>query len=68
MARDEKHTSRGAAQDRKRVAGKQYYEVNYIARKLGVAPSKVEEAIQAVGNDRRKIEEYLQDSSRGNRR
>lgn len=60
MANNEQRTSRGISQDRKRVAGKQNYEANYIARKYGVPVSKVEEAIAAVGNDRKKIEEHIQ--------
>jgi len=67
MANDEKHTSRGIAQDRKRVAGKQRYETQYIARKFGVTAAKIEEAIAAVGNDRKKVEEYIRSHSKKNK-
>jgi hypothetical protein len=64
---DNQRTTRGANQDRKRVAGKQYYETNYIARKLRVPTSRVEEAIKAVGNDRKKVEDYIQNRGKRNR-
>lgn len=49
--------------DRERVAGNEEYEVNYMAQKLNVSAEEVRKAIQQVGNDREKVEEYL----RGNR-
>jgi hypothetical protein len=44
-------------QDRSRVAGEQEHEVRYLAEKMGV--SEVRRAIQEVGNNREKVEEYL---------
>ena len=49
--------------DRERVAGNEDYEVNYLAQKLNVSAEEVRKAIQQVGNNREKVEEFL----RGNR-
>lgn len=45
--------------DRERVASNQDYEIDYLSGKLGVSAEKVRQAIQAVGNDRKKVEAYL---------
>ena len=45
--------------DRKRVAGQQDWEINYMKEKFKVTSQQVEEAVQQVGNDRMKVEEYL---------
>jgi hypothetical protein len=45
--------------DRKRVAGQQDWEINYMKEKFKVTSHQVEEAVQQVGNDRMKVEEYL---------
>ena len=50
--------------DRERVAGNEEYEINYLAQKLNVTSEEVRRAIQQVGNNREKIEEYLQRGSR----
>ena len=50
--------------DRERVAGNEEYEVNYLAQKLNVSAEEVRKAIEQVGNNREKVEEYLR---RGNR-
>ena len=50
--------------DRERVAGNEEYEVNYLAQKLNVSAEEVRRAIEQVGNNREKVEEYLR---RGNR-
>jgi hypothetical protein len=34
-------------------------EVSYAAKQLSTTPAKIKEAIKAVGNSRKKIEEYL---------
>jgi Protein of unknown function (DUF3606) len=49
--------------DRSRVAGNEEYELSYLAEKLGVPTEKVRQAIQEVGNDRQKVEEYLKNAS-----
>ena len=49
--------------DRERVAGNEEYEVAYLAQKLNVSAEEVRRAIEQVGNNREKLEEYL----RGNR-
>ena len=51
--------SRGRSQDRKRVAGRQDYEVRYEAKKTGASKSRVKNAIKKVGNSRRKVERDL---------
>lgn len=53
-------------QDRSRVAGNEEYELQHIAQKLGVSAEDVRRAIEQVGNNREKIEEFLR--SKGNRR
>jgi predicted DNA-binding protein YlxM (UPF0122 family) len=50
-------------QDRSRVSGSEEYELQHIADKLNVSREEVRRAIEKVGNNREKIEEYL----RGNR-
>lgn len=50
--------------DRSRVAGNEDYEVQYIAEKLNVDAESVRRAIDKVGNDRTKIEEYLKKNAR----
>ena len=54
-----KHSSRGRAQDRARVAGGQKYEVAYEAKKTGKKPSAVRKAIKKVGNSRKKVTRAL---------
>jgi hypothetical protein len=48
--------------DRNRVAGDENYELSYLQEKLGVSRERIREAIEAVGNNREKIEEYLKKS------
>lgn len=45
--------------DRSQVNGNEDYEVQYIAKTLGVSTDRIKEAISVVGNSREKIEEYL---------
>ena len=54
-----KHSRRGRAQDRARVAGGQEYEVAYEAKKSGKKPSAVRKAIKKVGNSRKKVNKAL---------
>jgi hypothetical protein len=51
--------------DRSRVSGSEEYELQHIAEKLNVSTEEVRRAIEAVGNSREKVEEYLR--NRGNR-
>jgi hypothetical protein len=51
--------SRGRAQDRRRVAGGQNYEVRYEAKKTGKSKKRVKRAVKRVGNSRRKVEREL---------
>lgn len=53
-------TNRGRNQDRARVAAGQDHEVRYEAEKEGVSKGEVKEAVQAVGNSRKKVEARLE--------
>nr|WP_297529416.1 DUF3606 domain-containing protein [uncultured Roseateles sp.] len=48
-------SNRGAA-DRAKVAGGEDYEVEYLAKKLGVTQARVRAAIKKVGNNRAAVE------------
>ena len=50
--------------DRSRVSGSEYYELRYLADKYDVSPQQVSGAIRAVGNDRKKVEQYIKQRSR----
>jgi len=50
-------------QDRSRVSGSEDYELQHLSEKLNVSTDEVRKAIEKVGNNREKIEEYL----KGNR-
>ncbi len=52
-------TTRGRAQDRKRVPGGQDYEVRYEAKKTGTSKRHVKKAVKKAGNTRRKVEREL---------
>jgi len=52
-------SSRGRAQDRKKVAGGQDYEVQYESKKTGLSPEKVKKAIKKAGNTRSAVEKKL---------
>ncbi len=45
--------------DRGKVAGGEKYELAYLEDKLNVSRTEIEKAVQKVGNDRNKVEEYL---------
>lgn len=50
--------------DRSRVSGSEEYELQYLAEKLNVSTEEIRKAIEKVGNNREKVEEFL----RGNKR
>jgi hypothetical protein len=52
-------TSRGRAQDRRRVAGGQDYEVRYESKKTGKSKKQVKRAVKRVGTSRKKVEREL---------
>jgi uncharacterized protein DUF3606 len=52
-------TRRGRAQDRRRVAGGQDYEVRYEAKKTGKSKKRVKQAVKRVGNSRKKVDREL---------
>ena len=58
---DDKNKQDGT--DRSRVSASDEHELRYVAEKLGVSVERVREAIERVGNDRDKVEEFL----RGNK-
>lgn len=45
--------------DRSQVNPNESYELSYIEEKLGVSRDQVRKAVEAVGNSREKVEEYL---------
>lgn len=53
-------TTKGRAQDRKKVAGGQDHEVTYEARKTGASKDEVKNAVKKAGNSRTKVEQHLQ--------
>jgi len=55
----DEHTSRGLQQDRDRIAANQDYEVEYVAKKMGVTKQAVIDAIKKVGNMRSAVEDEL---------
>jgi Protein of unknown function (DUF3606) len=61
MAKKAKKTSRGRKQDRARVAGKQRYEVAYVAKKTGKSAKKVKKAVKRAGPSRKKVVNLLGD-------
>jgi hypothetical protein len=46
---------RSAAQDRRKVAGGQAYEVNYFATKHDITRQQARDLISRIGNDRKKL-------------
>jgi len=52
-------STRGRAQDRKKVAGGQDHEINYEAQKTGTNSKEVRQAIKSAGNSRNKVEKKL---------
>jgi hypothetical protein len=56
---EEKRSSRGRGQDRRKVAGGQEYEVNYESKKTGTSTKQVKKAIESAGNERSKVEKKL---------
>lgn len=52
------------ARDRSRVAAGQEWEMSYMREKFGVSAQQVSGAVRAVGNSRKKVEEYLRNRTR----
>src|SRR4051794_36856600 len=46
-------------QDRSRVNSDEKWELAYLKGKMGVTTQQIEQAVKSVGNDRKKVEEYL---------
>jgi hypothetical protein len=51
--------SKQDGRDRSRVDPNEGYELAYLEEKLGVSRDEVRKAVEAVGNSREKVEEYL---------
>jgi len=51
--------SKQDGRDRSRVNPNESYELSYLEEKLGVSREQVRAAVEAVGNNREKVEEYL---------
>lgn len=51
--------------DRSKVDGSEQYELQHVAEKLGVSVEEVRQAVEKVGTNREKVEEYLR--NKGNR-
>ena len=54
---DDKNRQDG--RDRSRVSGSEEYELQYLAEKLNVSTEEIKKAIEQVGNNREKVEQYL---------
>nr|WP_295932973.1 DUF3606 domain-containing protein [uncultured Dyadobacter sp.] len=50
--------------DRNKIAADEEYELDYVAKQSGVSRQDVLDAIKAVGNDRSKVEQYLNRQSK----
>ena len=48
-------TARSRKSDRSKVSGKQPHEIYYVARKFGVRPDDVRQAIKKVGTSRERV-------------
>jgi hypothetical protein len=57
-------TKRGGRGDRGKIAAGQEWEVKYMAQKYNVSADEVKRAVKAVGNEREKVEQYLQKKGR----
>lgn len=51
-------------QDRKRINVNEDYELRDWSKKFGVSKDKLKEAVQAVGDQAAKVEQYLKGSER----
>jgi hypothetical protein len=51
--------SKQDGRDRSQVDPNEGYELAYLEEKLGVSRDAVRKAVEAVGNNREKVEEYL---------
>jgi hypothetical protein len=49
--------------DRTKVSTSENYELSFLEEKLGKTREQVKAAIEAVGNDRMKVEQYLKGKS-----
>lgn len=54
--------SKTGGQDRKRISLSQDYEVRDWAKKFGVTPEQLAEAVRAVGNDAANVEAHLKNN------
>ena len=50
---------KSGGQDRKRINLQQEFEVRDWSKRLGVSPEELRKAVEAVGNEASKVEEYI---------
>lgn len=58
-------TPRGREEDRERIATDQEWEMEYMRNKFHVTDVDIRNAIAAVGNNRKRVEEYLREQHGG---
>ena len=54
--------SKRGPDNRRTVSILEVYEVEHEAKKLGVTPERIRDAIRRVGNDRATIEQWIRDN------
>jgi len=52
-------------QDDNKVSANQDWEISYMTEKFGVTATEVQNAVQAVGNQRDRVEAYLAKHKKG---
>src|SRR4051812_45378550 len=57
----EERSQRGRAEDRERIAANPEWEMNYLREKFHVTDEQIRNAIDTVGNDKKRVEEYLKE-------
>jgi hypothetical protein len=62
----DKKDKRKGSSDRSKESANEDHELRYLSQKTGASIDEVRNAIQQVGNDRRRVEEYIE-SHKGDR-
>jgi hypothetical protein len=57
----EERTHRGRKEDRERIATDEEWEMKYLREKFHVTNEQIKTAIATVGNNRKRVEEYLKE-------
>lgn len=58
----EQRSHRSIVEDRERISTEQEWEMERIRKKFGVTDEEIKAAIKAVGNNREKVEAFLQEN------